>query len=268
MSTLDVPGAHLHYETLGNGPLLLLIPGAPGVGGIFAALAARLGDRYTVVTYDRRGFSRSYLDGPQDYAHRLRTDGDDARRLIEHLTDEPATVFGSSSGAVVALQLLTDRPDVVRTLIPYEPCALRLLPGDGREELDFCRHLYDLYRRAGTAPALAGFREYFFPECDHAVMSRPAEPATAPQIIANASYWFERELCSYTQECPDGDLLTRHADRIVPAVGRASRGYPTYTSGIMLGEMLDRAVLELPGGHTGYITDTADFAAELLAALN
>jgi hypothetical protein len=36
------------------------------------------------VTYDRRGFSRSELDGPQDSKHRLETDADDARRLLEH----------------------------------------------------------------------------------------------------------------------------------------------------------------------------------------
>jgi hypothetical protein len=43
---------------------------------------------YTVVTYDRRGFSRSYLEGPQDYEHRLETDADDVRSLIEHLMKE------------------------------------------------------------------------------------------------------------------------------------------------------------------------------------
>jgi hypothetical protein len=30
----------------------------------------------------------------------LETDADDTRRLIEHLAAEPATVFGTSSGAV------------------------------------------------------------------------------------------------------------------------------------------------------------------------
>ncbi|MGH3803284.1 MAG: alpha/beta fold hydrolase [Pseudonocardiaceae bacterium] len=60
-----------------------------------------------VVTYDRRGFSRSQLDGPRDYDHRLEIDADDIRRLIEHLSDEPATIFGSSSGGVVVLEVLT-----------------------------------------------------------------------------------------------------------------------------------------------------------------
>src|SRR5437763_837031 len=74
MSTLKVPGAQLSYEVEGSGPLLILIPGAAGVGEIFRPLAHHLSAQYQVVTYDRRGFSQSRLDGPQDYDHRLSTD--------------------------------------------------------------------------------------------------------------------------------------------------------------------------------------------------
>jgi len=82
MSTLKVPGAQLSYEVDGDGPLLILIPGARGEGEVFRPLAHLLSAQYQVVTYDRRGFSRSSLDGPQDYDHRLETDAADVRRLI------------------------------------------------------------------------------------------------------------------------------------------------------------------------------------------
>ncbi|GAA1246803.1 hypothetical protein GCM10009676_36270 [Prauserella halophila] len=65
MSILHVPGARLYYEVRGDGPLLVLIPGAPGNARVFTALADQLAQRYTVLTYDRRGFSRSVLDGAQ-----------------------------------------------------------------------------------------------------------------------------------------------------------------------------------------------------------
>jgi pimeloyl-ACP methyl ester carboxylesterase len=51
--------------------------------------------RIMVVAYDRRGYTRSVLDRAQDYVHGLETDADDARRLIEHLSDKPAVVFGT-----------------------------------------------------------------------------------------------------------------------------------------------------------------------------
>ena len=128
MSTLKVPGAQLFYEVSGSGPLLILIPGAAGVGEVFRPLAHHLISQYQVVTYDRRGFSRSLLDGPQDYDHRLATDADDVQRLIEHLTDQPAIVFGNSLGAIVALEVLTHSPEWVQTIVAHEPPVVFLLP--------------------------------------------------------------------------------------------------------------------------------------------
>jgi pimeloyl-ACP methyl ester carboxylesterase len=56
---------------------MLMVPGANGDANIFKTVTQHLAARYTVVTYDRRGFSRSQLDGPQDYDRRLETDADD-----------------------------------------------------------------------------------------------------------------------------------------------------------------------------------------------
>ncbi|HEX9387216.1 MAG TPA: alpha/beta fold hydrolase, partial [Anaerolineales bacterium] len=117
MSTLTVPGAQLYFEVIGDGPLLIMIPGAAGRGEVFRPLVSPLAERYQVVTYDRRGFSRSELDGPQDYDHRLDTDADDVRHLIEQLTDKPAVVFGNSSGATVALEVLVRYPERVDTVV-------------------------------------------------------------------------------------------------------------------------------------------------------
>ncbi|MGN6175885.1 MAG: alpha/beta fold hydrolase [Streptosporangiaceae bacterium] len=62
--TLKVPGASLYHEIRGSGPVLLLICGGVYDAAGYAGLAQQLADRYTVVTYDRRGNSRSPLDGP------------------------------------------------------------------------------------------------------------------------------------------------------------------------------------------------------------
>jgi hypothetical protein len=108
-SILEVPGARLSYETHGSGPVMLMVPEATSAADSFQRVAEHLAAHYTVVTYDRRGFSRNQLDGPQDSSQRLETDADDVRRLIEHVSDEPATVFGSSSGGVVVLEVLRHR---------------------------------------------------------------------------------------------------------------------------------------------------------------
>src|SRR5438128_3772811 len=95
--TVRVPGATLHVEVRGTGPVLLLITGGPTDAGMFTDLAGRLADRYTVVGYDQRGHSRSPLDGePADIPVSLHAD--DAAAVIAAVGDEPAHVYGNSGG--------------------------------------------------------------------------------------------------------------------------------------------------------------------------
>jgi pimeloyl-ACP methyl ester carboxylesterase len=266
MTILDVPGARLYYETHGSGPLFVMIPGASGTADPFRAVAGHLAAQYTVARYDRRGFSRSRLDGPPDDDRRLGTDADDVRRLIEHLGDGPATVFGTSSGAVVALEVLARHPAAVRTLIAFEPCAVRQLP-EGRQWLDFFGEIYDLYRNAGAGPALARFREQAFAAYDRPVMAHATERHIAEHGDANTVLWFEHELRQYPAANLDIDALTAHADRMLLAVGRESRGYPCYEVTWELGRKLGRDVAELPGGHLGCMTHSVEFATQLVRAL-
>jgi pimeloyl-ACP methyl ester carboxylesterase len=138
-------------------PLLILILGASGTGEAFRLLTHHLTLHYQVVTYDRRGFSRSSLDGPQDYVHRLATDADDVRRLIEHLTDQPAIVFGSSSGTIVALEVLTHAPMLVQTLVANAPPAVLLLP-NAASWLAFFDGVYETYRKEGLLKPCTSLR--------------------------------------------------------------------------------------------------------------
>ena len=54
-----VNGASLYYERQGSGPPVLFIAGSTGDAGNFSRTADLLADEFTVVTYDRRGNSRS-----------------------------------------------------------------------------------------------------------------------------------------------------------------------------------------------------------------
>ena len=94
---------------MGSGPVLLVIPGGPQDAGVFTDLARHLADRYTVVAYDPRGNSRSRFDGePDDLV--LDTQGDDAAALIRALGAGPVTVFGTSGGAQIGLNLAARYP--------------------------------------------------------------------------------------------------------------------------------------------------------------
>ena len=114
--TLEVPGASLYYEIRGSGPLLLLITGGPTDAGMFTDLSRRLADRYTVVSYDQRGHSRSALERePEEMPIALHAE--DAAALLRSLGDEQAYVYGNSGGGTIGLDLVTRHPDLVRTLV-------------------------------------------------------------------------------------------------------------------------------------------------------
>jgi pimeloyl-ACP methyl ester carboxylesterase len=263
MSILDVPGARLYYETCGAGALLVLVPGASGTGDSFKRVTAPLAAHYTVVTYDRRGFSRSQLDGPQDYVHRLDTDADDVGHLLAYLGDQRATVFGSSSGAIVALQALMRHPAAVHTLVPHEPPIVTLL-ADGQQWLDRFVGLYDLYRQRGVDAAQARFRAQAFAVSDQEAMAHAPQNA---YTRANATYWFEHELRQYPAVALDLGALGAYAERIVLVAGKESRGHPTYEATVALGKRLNRPMHEVPGGHVGFLTHPSEFAQALLQTL-
>jgi pimeloyl-ACP methyl ester carboxylesterase len=107
--TVRVPGATLYVEVRGSGPVLLCISGGPTDAGMFTDLAGRLADRYTVVSYDQRGHSRSPLDGePEDIPVALHAD--DAAAILAAVGNGPAYVYGNSGGGTVGLELVTRHP--------------------------------------------------------------------------------------------------------------------------------------------------------------
>lgn len=268
--TLAMPGASLYYEVRGSGPPLLLIPTGNGDAAPYGPMADTLADRFTVISYDRRGFSRSPLRGPVDDA-RVEADVLDASGLIEHLAGEPAHAFGSSSGAIIALALLERRPDQVRTLVSHEPPLASVLP-DAAYWLRFYDELYDYYLDNGAEEAMKYFRKRMG-------MTSPTKPPKGTElppdelaemlsrIRRNHVFWFEHEIRTYPAYLPDIAALKAVSERLVLAGGRASRGDFPYRPNMVLAEQIGVDIVDLPGGHVGYVTDPYEFADELAGVL-
>ena len=265
MGVLEVSGAQLYYESVGNGPPLVMVAGGNGTAHIFGPIAQQLATHYTVVTYDRRGFARSQLDGAQDYGQRLETDADDVARVIEHVATTPAPVFGPSTGAIVVLQALIRHPGLLDKVVAYEPPAMKQLP-DGEQWLSFFDEVYDISTTAGIQPALDAFNQKMFAVEDQAFFARLRDLGQ-PGVRAAVEYWFEHELRQYPRVDLDLAVLTTQSDRITVAAGSASRGHPLHAVCTTLASKLGQNLTELPGGHTGYATHPAEFASGLVDAL-
>ena len=268
--TLKVPGAGLYYEVRGTGPVLLMIPGGPAAAAVFGQIATELASRYTVVTYDPRGLSRSRLDGPVDDGRILEQSADDAHRLIAAITDEPAFVFGNSGGAVIALELVRCHPEQVRALVAHEPPAPVLLE-DATRRRAAMEEVVDTYHAAGIGPAMQKFM---------AAAGIRGGPPPAPQgeltpemlegmaqMERNIAFWLGHTFGAVANYEPDFPALRAASTRIVPAVGEESRGELAHEGGLGLATRLGTEVVVFPGAHGGFDSHAALFAVKLREVL-
>jgi pimeloyl-ACP methyl ester carboxylesterase len=255
----------LPTKRFGQGPTLLFVVGGNGDSTVFEAVAGQLADRYTVVLYDRAGFARSPVDPiPAD---RLAADVEDAREL---LGDEPGYVFGSSSGAIVTLELLARHPSAVRLAVPHEAPLISLLP-DRDDWLARMDAVYDLYRADGPDAAMALFGKEVGldqPAPPPGFEPPPAVREMLGRMAHNVPFWLEHELRQYIRHVPDLDALAAGRDRLVLASGVESRGLLPYRPNEVLSDRLGLDVVEFPGDHLGYLRHPVEFAATLRAVLS
>lgn len=117
----------LHYEKVGAGAPILCIHGTSSSALVWGDALAPLAELGRVVSYDRRGCTRSERPHPYDITS-VREHADDAAALLTRLLASPAVVIGRSYGGEVALDLALRHPHAVRALVLLEPAVLALAP--------------------------------------------------------------------------------------------------------------------------------------------
>jgi pimeloyl-ACP methyl ester carboxylesterase len=268
---LDVPGAHLYVERRGTGPVLLLITGGPMDAGAFSDLATRLADRYTVLTYDQRGHSRSALDAePEGITVPLHAD--DAAAVLADAGDEPAYVYGNSGGGTIGLELVARHADQVATFVAHEPPLMELLPDAERWRTTFAE-IDQTFRTDGVYPAMGQFGmtvEEGGPKYSEEMQQIPSTPESEEmmaRVSGNFEFFLGRELQPIIGYAPDLEVLRHVPTRIVSAAGETSEEQASRRAAFSLAEALGIEVTYLPGAHGGWGSDPQDFADRLDRAL-
>jgi pimeloyl-ACP methyl ester carboxylesterase len=249
-STLTMPDGRLRYVTQGSGPVLLLVAGGHGDASKSQALAAHLTDEYTVVTYDRRGLTGSAGDHP---ARSLAEHAEDASRLLAEVTVEPAYVYGTSLGALIALALASRHPEQVGVVVAHEPGAVSLLPTTEREAAigEFLA-VEQAFVDGGVDAALQRFAQ--LADVDPGDREPDVEPAArTPQEAANMAFFVRHDLPVVREHTLDLTELRDSTARVVPAVGASSSHIWPHRCGRLLAEALGVPAETLPGGHLGYV---------------
>jgi pimeloyl-ACP methyl ester carboxylesterase len=112
----DSDGVKIHYATVGEGPLVIMIHGFPDFWYTWREQMTALQGDYKVVAIDQRGYNRSDKpEGQEQYAMPLLLA--DVAAVIRHFGQEKAIVVGHDWGGAVSWQFAFNYPQMVDKLV-------------------------------------------------------------------------------------------------------------------------------------------------------
>lgn len=140
-------GIAWYCERRGSGPDIILVPSGEGDCSSFEATAAILSSSFTVTTFDMPGMSRTLA--PRECYRNVTANllAQQIVGLMDKLSINTATFFGSSSGGAAVLAILVNHPSrIVRAIIHEIPInatrMAHLVTLPDAELLQTCQHIF------------------------------------------------------------------------------------------------------------------------------
>jgi len=160
MEHFQSDGAVIEYQVQGKGEPVLLVPLSLVADGLGCPLLERpeLATRYQLIHYHRRGYLGSTRGSEPLTAARQ---AGDAAALLKHLGVSRAHVAGHSFGALIALQLALDAPDLVHSLALLEP-PMRMVPSGKAAFEHIVLPMINAYRSGDKRKAVELFSDAVF----------------------------------------------------------------------------------------------------------
>lgn len=113
---VKVNGIRMHYVTMGNGSLVVLLHGFPEFWYSWRHQIVALSKQFKVVAPDMRGYGETEKPVKVD-AYRIEKIVKDIVELVHGLGYEKATIAGHDWGGIIAWSIAMMEPDVVEKLI-------------------------------------------------------------------------------------------------------------------------------------------------------
>jgi pimeloyl-ACP methyl ester carboxylesterase len=127
MPKLEARGVEIAWSERGEGSPIVLIHETATSSAAWRDLSEAVAERARAISYDRRGWGES--TAPDGYRRTtVEEQSEDAAVLLDQLGLTDVTFCGAGLGAVIALDLLLRRPDLVAGAVLIEPPLLQLLP--------------------------------------------------------------------------------------------------------------------------------------------
>jgi pimeloyl-ACP methyl ester carboxylesterase len=255
---IDTGTTKLYHELRGGGPALLLVTGGTGGADEWGPVAPTLAEELTVVTYDRRGMSRS--PRPDGWtATSMPEQADDAAALLRALELAPAVVVGHSGGASIACSLVERHPELVRHAVLYEAPLLAVMP-DGEAVVAGLQATVDrAMAEGGPRRAMEAFMRLNAGDqvVDELFASLP--PAQVDMVLGNGEVFFPIELPAFAAFVPDRERMRASGVPLTVAVGADNRDTWFGAASAWLAGGTGAKLVELPGGHVGFLTHPEPF---------
>ena len=233
--------AELYHEVRGDRAPILFVPGIPGDAAQFAAVADELAPEHTVITYDRRANSRS----PRPAGWSATSVGEqvaDAAAMLE-LADGPGVVYGSSVGAIIALELARTRPELVTAALLHEMPLISVLADPAPVVAAIGGIVEPAFARGGPDAALEAFLRFAFGDA----IVDGLDPQQRARMLRNGEVAMTIELPVFQAYRPDPPTL--EGARAHALVG-AEEGVPFFhEAASWLARALGNEVVEAPGAH-------------------
>jgi pimeloyl-ACP methyl ester carboxylesterase len=268
VSSIEVNGTRIYYEKRGRGPAVLLVSGATGDAGHWTTVADILADAYTVITYDRRGNSRSPRP-PGWTSTTVGEQADDAAALLRGLDLAPAIVFGTSAAAGILADLCLRHPHVLQGAIFHEPVFPSGVSDIGAVNAARQARVEEGMARGGPRAAM----ELFLRGVAGDEVYASLDPQLRERLLGNVEVLFGIELAPFIAYDPaPGQLAAIPVPRAVTAGAgnrdSAAAGHWRWEAARWLADHLQTTVIELPGAHMGYLGQPEHFAKALRPILD
>tara|TARA_B110000858_G_scaffold197892_1_gene261365 strand:+ start:4732 stop:5673 length:942 start_codon:yes stop_codon:yes gene_type:complete len=112
----DNNGVKIHYATVGEGPLVVMVHGFPDFWYSWHHQMEELKDNFKVVAIDQRGYNLS--DQPEaESSYAMSNLVGDIAAVIRHFGEEKANIVGHDWGGLVSWQFALALPEMVENLV-------------------------------------------------------------------------------------------------------------------------------------------------------
>lgn len=252
---------NLYRECTGSGTPVLLIHGALSDHMFFSGLVPYLSTHYQVILYDRIGYGKSNSVADSNYT--LSVQAEDACRVLQSFTSEPAFVVGHSAGAHIALELAIQHPHLVKKLVLIEP-SLGTDPNDAMELAEWHNELLGYVNQKQLLR--------IFPSFQRVTGGKPSIKKTgvSPRFDATQVNRMRKNLKAFSQgDLPQMDSFNPREEQIrqlsIPVVVGVTqqKNNMFYKTAIHDSAYFDWPIVPFPGMHSSIEEHSKPFAEKL-----